>query len=359
MPQQIYKFNNATFVLKSKDLITLSKQIKHISQFYTETLNSFCGDETSIEYIENEKLFNNVLNKLKKIEYKSYQTFTNQIHYEYNVNGLKYYLIDNKEYLCIKKAHNDYCIISDGKPSGEKWPFRIIREILVRKNEDSCGLFMHGTGFNIDGKGIALLGNSGSGKTTLMTKIFETDSNIKMLSNDRIFIYDDIKPMMEYFPIPIVYPIGTVKNSKHLIEYFKQTEIFEKRTGKSFENSKTTDKVDVPLTDISKIFCNVNLVNESELNYIIFPNITNEEGEKIVELTKLEKEIMLNQTCFTIFDWESLRLPWIQNRVRSNNDIIENKINTILKIIENIPIIKLNYNFTTNGEKIKKLIKKI
>lgn len=359
MYQKNYKFRNVTFTIKSASIFTLNNQINHISQFYVQPEKNIFNQKISIEYIEDEYIFKEILNMLKDKIFKSYQSFTNQIHYEYVLDNLKYYVIDNKEYLCIKCSDEYYKLISDGKDTAIKWPFRIIREILVRKNEDNYGLFMHGTGFNLDDEGILVLGNSGSGKTTLTTKLFQTDSKINFLSNDRVFMYMDENPCMEYFPIPIVYSMGTVKSCEELTNYFIQTRILEKRSGKNFENSRYNDKVDIPLTDISKIFQNVELISESSIDKIILANISQNNRESITDLDNSQKDILLNQTCFTIFDWESLRLEWICKRTKGINEIIEAKIKTISKIIDSVPIVKLNYKYDTNGEKIRKLIRKI
>lgn len=358
MYQINYRFNNIIFTLKSDDISTFNEQIKHISQFY---INCKCTSDNkiNIEYIENLELYTRLVELLKNLEYKSYQTFVNQIHYEYNIDYLKYYMIDSKEYICIKYEDDNYQIISDGRQTAKKWPFRIIREILVRKNEENYGLFMHGTGFTLENNGILVLGNSGSGKTTLTTKLFEANSNMGFLSNDRIFMYMNEHPVIEYFPIPVVYAMGTVKESSKLKSYFEQTRILEERTGKKFETAKNNDKVDIPLTDIEQIFSNVFLVNESKLDCIVFPSLSMESKEEIVELSPKEKEIILNQTCFTIFDWESMRLEWIYKRKIKNDEIIARKIETISNIINSISVVKLNYNFETKGEKIKELIKKI
>ena len=90
-------------------------------------------------------------------------------------NSQKVYLIDNEEYICIKDDDYNYTILTDGREQGIKWPFRILRELLVREREDTGNLFMHGTGILLNESGILLLGNSGSGKTTLAVEMISVD----------------------------------------------------------------------------------------------------------------------------------------------------------------------------------------
>ena len=241
------------------------------------------------------------------------------------------------------------------------WPFRIIREIIVRKNEEKYGLFMHGTGVILNNKGNLILGNSGSGKTTLAIKLLNNKDNIQFLSNDRVFMYYNDNPTIEYFPIPIVFAMGTVKNNIELDRYFKTTRILENRAGKNYERSNVNDKVDVPLTDIEKIFKSISMKPTNILNNIIFSKLNKKDKKclNIRELSKKEKIIKLNQTCFTMYDWESLRLEWIYNRKINQNDLIENKINTIEKIVDDVPIIELEYGFETEEKKLIKRIKEI
>ena len=352
-------FPNIEFNIITSNKEAYIKQLKHISQFYIP----YYGEPTrtiNMEYIEDINLFNKILEEAKLQETKSYQSFTNQIHKEYkNNNGEKYYIVDNQEYICMKENDDYYKIITDGKEEGIKWLFRVIREILVRINEENRGLYMHGTALNIDNNGILILGNSGSGKTTLATKMLESEEDMKFLSNDRIFIYSNNNQTMEYFPIPIVYAMGTVKNCETLNNYFKRTRILEARTGIKYEKSSDDTKVDIPLTHLKEIFANCKMTPISNINLIIFPKL-NKYSDKdyvIKKLSPKEQIIKLNQTCFTPFDWESLRLEWIYRRNMNMNDLVENKINTIDSIVKNTEILEIEYGFNVNSKKLVKRIK--
>lgn len=354
-------FKNIEFILQSDNLESLNKQISHISQFYTPYIGQeIMKENIKIHYLEDKKLYEEIIEECKYKKYILHQSFENQVHKEYQIDSnKKCFIIDNQDYICIKNEDNHYRIISDGREAAIKWPFRIIREILVRKKEENNALFMHGTAITINDRGILILGNHGSGKTTLATKLLETEENIGFLSNDRVFLEYSNMAQMEYFPIPVVYAMGTVKNSYNLDEYFKNTRILEKRTNKVYESSSVKDKVDVPLTDMPKIFKNVEMKPFSNIDMIVFSQLNYYNNEELAfhHLSTKEKEIKLHQTCFTIFDWESLRLEWIYKRKKNQSEVIENKINTIDQIVKNVPIIELDYGVNVDAKKLIKMIK--
>ncbi|MDD4706347.1 MAG: hypothetical protein PHS24_03965 [Bacilli bacterium] len=358
-----YKFKNITFTVIADDKNEYDDQIKHISQFFIplEDYIVNLNENINITYNVNELMFTKLLEKTSYIEPKLYQTFENQIHSEYTINKVKIYIINTKEYIAIKYDDNNYEILTDGRLKSIRWVFRIIREILVRKNEEKNKLFMHGTGLIIDNKGVLILGNSGSGKTTLASKLLSTNDCQKgFLSNDRIFLDNNNGvATMEYFPIPVVFAMGTVRADKYLNNYFERTSIYEKRIGKSFEDSDDKDKVDIPLTDIPKIYENVILKAVNKVDLIIFSKLDLQfRVETSKYLSSLAREIKLNQTCFTIHDWESLRMQWIHKTNISNDQLIENKILTLKNISDNVPIINLDYSISSKGEDVIKLIKK-
>lgn len=357
MYKKKYNFNNVTFTLKTDDSRTFENQIKHIKEFYIPN-DIDSAYNIDIECIESNVLFLDTLKMLKELKPNvKYQTFENQVHNEYTIGDMKYYLLDAEEYICIKKSSFQYQIITDGSEKTIKWTFRVIREILLRVNEENYALTMHGTALAINDKGVLIIGNKGSGKTSLAIKLLDTFEDIDFLSNDRIFMYDNITPTMEYFPIPIVLAMGTVKNSTNLDKYFKQTKILERRAKIKYNESNNNDKVDIPLLDIPKIYPNDKMLPSSKIDLIVAPNLSKDSVLSIEDLNLKSKKVILNQTCFTPFDFESLRLEWIYKRKISMNDVIEHKIDTISSIINDVPIIKINYSYDTDKEKILRKIK--
>ena len=242
--------------------------------------------------------------------------------------------------------------MTDGREQGIKWPFRILRELLVREREDEGNLFMHGTGISLNENGILLLGNSGSGKTTLAVEMISKDMKKRgFVSNDRVFMRDG---RMQYFPIPVVFASGTAKNNPYLDEYFRKTRLYEKRIGKSYESTSNNDKVPVPLTDIEQIFEGIKLEAQRKIDVIIFPRINFSMGSsfRIEEMDTRKKYTSLDRTCFTPFDSESLRLEWIRKRKRNIDEITENKYDVIQEIMREKQLLQLEYGPASDKKQI-------
>ncbi|MDD4187402.1 MAG: hypothetical protein PHX04_01330 [Bacilli bacterium] len=364
MYKKDYEFENITFTVQANNYEDFNSQLRHISQFYI-SLSEFSNysDKINIKYVVDVKLYEELKNKIKGKKARLYQSFENQIHAEYSMeNNTKIYLIDTEEYICIKYGDNDYETITDGRKISERWLFRVVREILVRKNEEKKGLFMHGTGLVLEDQGILILGNSGAGKTTLATRLLSgADCEKQFLSNDRVFLYSSgNESRMEYFPIPVVLASGTVKNNLQLNEYFEKNNIYENKTGKPFDEAPDNAKIDIPLTDISEIFDKTSLIPIHKIDLIIFSklNLSNNDGLTSNYLSAHPREVGLSQTCFTTHDWESLRMEWIYKRKIKHDQIIEDRIVTLNNLSESVPIIHLNFGVQTKTEDIVRLIKK-
>lgn len=88
----------------------------------------------------------------------------------------------------------------------------------------------------------------------------------------------------------------------------------------------------------------------------IIIKILEDDSPIVIVPDKNTKRILLEQSCFTPFDWESLRLPWIYQRQSLMEEIISNKHNLLSQVVDNTQIIQLEYGFNVSP---KKLIKEI
>lgn len=348
-------FGDVIFFINTFNESDFERQLEHIREFYIPCKVPKKELKTiNIDYLTDRYIFEKYLKECKKREGKLYQSFENQVHKEIELpnKSKKVYLIDNEEYICIKDDDYNYTILTDGREQGIKWPFRILRELLVREREDGGSLFMHGTGISLNESGILLLGNSGSGKTTLAVEMISEDMEKKgFVSNDRVFMRNG---EMKYFPIPVVFASGTAKNNQYLDEYFKKTRLYERRTGKPYESTSSNDKVPIPLTDIERIFEGIKLEAQRKIDTIIFPKINLNMGSsfKIEEMDTRKKYTSLDRTCFTPFDSESLRLEWIRKRKKSMDEVTENKYDVIQEIMREKQLLQLEYGPESNKKEI-------
>ena len=159
---------------------------------------------------------------------------------------------------------------------------------------------------------------------------------------------------MQYFPIPIVFASGTVKNNRYLDEYFKKTRLYERRTGKSYESTLNNDKVPVPLTDIERIFEEIKLESQRKIDTIILQKINFSMGSsfRIEEMDTRKKYTSLDRTCFTPFHSESLRLEWIRKKKKNIDEITENKYDVIQEIMKEKQLVQLEYGPESNKKEI-------
>lgn len=313
-----------------------------------------CDEEViaiyNIYFDKDENVFNKLLKEFDISTSTSINTFKNQIHYKKD----NMFLIDTKDYICIKNSANDYKVFANGKNCyrGLSW---IVRELLIRELEDNNYYCMHGTGIKIYDKGILLLGSSGSGKTTFTTKMNEIITPQKFISNDRVFVKNEI---MYYYPLSIKYAMGTTRNSLMLNEYFRKNKIVETKKGLNYDDISDTCKCDVPLTDIPKIFPHIENTSKEKIDLIIFPKIS-EDNLSIRLLSDSEKKEKLNESNFTPIDIETERKEWLKYRKISLEDLKENKERLNQKLINNIPIIEILYPTYLDKDKLRKVLKKI
>ena len=305
-----------------------------------------------IEYIVDADKFLDLIKVIKNSSGKIYDSFKNQTHKEVELGNRFYYLVNCEEYICVKNNDFDYqIIVKENNATSLNWIIRVIRELYLREKEDLKYAYMHGTGLEVENKGLLLLGTSGSGKTTLAVKFLELEGKKKFLSNDRVLVNECAD--MDYFPHAVTYAMGTVKNNKHLDEYFKRTRILESKKKIKYEDATYTDQCNTPLTDVEKVFETTNMVARTKLDTIIYPRFNKKmEGFEIFEMTDEEKRQLLEETNFTPNDTEALRKPWIRKRYIDEEELLDIRKSIIEHLIENVNIKKVKYGVKTNARDI-------
>lgn len=333
-----YRFNIVTH-----DRRLLEKQVKHIQKFCISEL--LYGKEldlgTTIEYIEDEKTFKE-MKKIFSEENEIVQSFEGIYHQKaYGQEGTEYFMQIPEVWILKKVSDNYYIIVGDGKKSTIKYPFRVIREIIVRMQENNGKFFMHATALNIQGKGIVILGNSGSGKTTFFTKLTDSTPSV-VLSNDRVFFYSqDGTYYMDYFPIPVVHKYGTVSNSKYLSKYIIEDNNYNYTEG----FAKGEESIIIPLTDLAKMFPDLKYAETSKIDIAIFSKINFKDKEKfeVRNLTTEEAIKRLSEVCFTPIDSESIRKEWVYMRKKSIDDLQNDANHFICDFVKKVRCIYLEY----------------
>lgn len=310
----------------------------------------------TIEYIVDSKKFFEMLNLINDSIGIVYDSFKNQKHKEVKLNNEYYYLVDTQEYIGNKIDEKNYkIIVKENTETSANWIVRIIRELYLREKEDKGYFFMHGTALEIHNKGIMILGTSGSGKTTLAVKLLELNEIKGFLSNDRVFVNENLQ--MDYFPQAVTYAMGTVKNNNRLNQYFIDNKILERRKKLNYEEAENNIDCNTPLTDIAKVFDYTEMKARTKLDYIIYPRFDiNTKELEVLEMSEVEEKKLLEITNFTPNDTESLRKPWIRKRKTSEKIILDCKSRLNEKIMKEVKIKKIKYGVNTKVEEILKML---
>lgn len=326
------------FVISTDYLELLKNQINHIAKFCYSEPNFDVRDNDNqilIEYIEEQTIFLRYKELIEYSKLRTICTFENEYHIEALVGSEICYMQLPDKYIVRKISNQHYILIGDGIQNTTKYVFRLIREIIVRLEENSGKIFMHGTSLVTDGYGICVLGNEGSGKTTYFSKLLSLGKS-SIISNDRTFLYFENIAKMDYFPIPIVYKLGSVENNIFLKKNVLESGKYD--LPESFKSAKTS--FPVPLTDVPNFFPNVTFQQKTSLDMIIFSKIDFESPfafeSKLISKEEAKKRML--ETCFTPIDYESHRRPWIYPRNKSDYEIEREVALTIEKIVSSVPV---------------------
>lgn len=316
------------------------------------------SDEVNIKYTKDRKFFNRLVEEFRKSsDIEKIDTFKGECHYKFNNGKVDVFAKDNGEYFAFIINDTDIVIVGNPDVDTHEFPFRVVREVLVRKMEDQQYVFTHATGIKVNGKGYCIIANSGGGKTTLMSKMLEKTRDSKVLSNDRLFIKNvNGKLVMRAFPIPIVYAMGTVKGSPKLSERFRGYRLTNRKWGLELDHIENGKKMEFNLTDIERVF-DCTLSTKEQIDVIIIPKINKDLGENVEArlMSKYEAIGTLQNNSFTPYDTESERAPWIYERLTSLDMLEENKHSVIMQELKT-PILYVEYGLDAKPEMVMKTI---
>ena len=350
--RESYLILGTVFVISADPLELLKNQINHIAKFcYSEPSFEDCDNRNQIliEYIEEQRMFWKYKKLIESSNLRAICTFENEYHMEALVGSEKCYMQLPDKYIVRKLSNQHYVVIGDGIRDTTKYVFRLIREIIVRLEENSGKLFIHGTSLVTDGHGICILGNEGSGKTTYFSKLLSAGKS-SIISNDRTFLYSDGAAKMDYFPITVVYKLGSVENNaflkKHVLDSGKY------HLPKSFKEGRTS--FPIPLTDVPTFFPDTTFQQTSTLDMVIFSKIDFErplcfESRLISDEEAIKK---MHETCFTPIDYESLRKPWVYPRLKDDYELEADAISTIKRIVSSVPVYVIRFGKDIHDEEL-------
>ena len=297
----------------------------------------------NVWYLQEEAVYNEILNLLYGKIYKRLQVHTLTRYKCYNEANLNIYLSDNnnQEYVVIKKKNNIFIISKQNDKA--QYLLYVIREIIRIISENNKSIMFHAACIEIREKDILIIGDSGSGKTTLLFQLLNK-SNSTFISNDRTLIDINLKPLS--FPIKIRVSLETIKNIYALEKYIELENITKILDGKT---------ILYPL-DIGNWKKQCKGMN-NRIKKIIIPNIKLDIiSNNMKKIDKETAKIIIARNCYTPIDPE-WKIKWFkEDYLFSNDEIVNFKKEIINKMISEIPIYQLNYNGILDNKILKKIM---
>ena len=340
------------FKIITHDYQLLENQKRYIKKFGVQELQEDSKQELAavIQYIENTDFFNVLREKFNTHDTEIVQSNKGIFHLRYMENARVYFCQLDNDWILIQNSGKSYVVVGNGIDDSTLYPFRLVREILIRKQEERGKLFMNATGVTVDGKGIVIFEDKNDGKNTFLTTSLGM-GNAQILSNNRIFIYKSQTDFcMDYFPIPVVYRIKGIKRNRLLKRYVLEHTDYSKTECMWNEE----DIIPIPLSDIPSIFNDVSLVEKANIDALIFskanPNWT--EKYECKKLSQLDKTKFLLDTCFTPIDYETKRRQWVYFRKISDEQIADNVNSLIKEMAKKIPAYYVEYGKYVDIEKL-------
>ena len=323
------------------------EQKKLFQKHIIDCINEKYFKEIDFYLVENPKVYDNA-------KYKIALAPPLKLSPNRGLDLLKYTNDNSEQFLSLKNdfiaIHSkDKFIILNNMNNYDKYiSVSIVLEVVSKIMEEHNNFLFHSTGFTLDGKGIMCLAASGGGKTTLFSKLASGGScnQINFLSNDRIFLSEDMT--MKYFPIDILYSMGTVKHDDYLRRYFITHNICENNLGSTIDTVADNKKIGIGPKAIEKIY---KMISKSKLDFIIAPKINFKDRNiiRISEMDLRDKISLLQNCCFTPTDMESARFPWILTRAKQDTYYQHNANKIFENIIQQIPFLYIEYGCDCNN----------
>lgn len=345
------------------DKIITDNQYKDLDEHihFDNIVQNIGEEKTTIDIyaILDDSIFDMLKSIIYNKEYKKVEYYKEMFVNSYLFDDLIIFSHCETECLFVKKCSEIYIVMNSNTKEKERQLLRIVREVLLRIQEDRAKCFYHSAVTSYKDKGILICGKSGAGKTTLLSYFMEK-LKANFITNDRAFIYiKDNEVNVQYCPISIRVGIGTIRSTRKYMNYIKNCNLTRKQL---FEVKKTNiedmqnvfrDKVKYSLTskEISNIF-DVKLFEHTKLHCIIQSNIIKDfDGLIIEKIDKNDCEKLFDISCFTPFDEEWVN-PWIWERKSSEEVLKENSRALKEKMVSQCDMIKVTYGTKTKKIKI-------
>lgn len=234
-------------------------------------------------------------------------------------NVVKYFEYEDSEYFIseefsLKKyKFNIEMIISEDNFNLERMPLRILRELLLRENENDSSMLFHGAFLKLLNYGVLLTGDKGAGKTTLLCKLL-THTNSKFLANDKLIIKKNLEVI--YIPLSTRIALGTVNGNNKIKSFLNNNKLIRKENNSLIG---VDTKYAFTSYEISKLF-ECDLISNSKVNMITIPRISENNQVKITRLDNCTAKKLLETSILTPYDimWPN---NWLVEKINTNEEM--------------------------------------
>ena len=164
---------------------------------------------------------------------------------------------------------------------------------------------------------------------------------------------------MDYFPIPIILASGTAKTSPLMRDFLrKKGTLYDSEFDVLMLDSEKNDtKFAFFRNYIPQVYENCELLERHRLDGIIIPKIDfSRDGVSTGEVTDIQE---LHHMCFTPFDYESLRKPWIMQRDLTDVELFSISVKLLEEKIREGKVFRLKYNPNLSSEVLQDEVKKL
>ncbi len=295
-----------------------------------------------------------LLNILKKIDLngaKTINSYTKSFYYEIS----NIYIRNNLSHIVIRDGNSIYFVYSTEVENEDNILWCIIREIIHRNTEDRGGVMLHSAALSSDNReGILILGSKGAGKTTLTTTLLEFNDYC-FTSNERMLVrQEDKRAISIHYPLrfgvrniinnPVLYNY-ILENYTHLIRTQNVTlEMIENYKNNKSLKEDSLFKIELEIEEFLDCF-KKEYKPIIKPKILILPQISSEfKGYEITIIDKKEIIDAIKGQCYTPYD-KTWAEPWIEKRMKNDNEIQILADSFINNISNEIIGIKMKYGF--------------
>ena len=320
-------------------------------KMYEDKIDNEILYEKNIYCIKDFNILSKYLNCFDVNNAKIVKSYVKSFYYEID----DIFIRDDLSHVVEKKGKDIFFIYDSKLKNKENKLWCIIREIVHRNTEDRGGIMLHSACLSFDNdRGMLILGGKGAGKTTLATTLLEYN-DYYFTSNERMLVRkEDKKALSIHYPLR--FGIRNVINNTVLYQYIlknynkltrKQNvtlEMIEEYNKNKELKENNIYKIELEIEEYLECF-NKKYRPIVEPVILIVPEISSEfDGYNIKILNKEEIYNVIKEQCYTPYDKTWIE-PWIEKRMKSNEDIEISANKLITDIANKIMGIKIKFGF--------------